>query len=88
MQQNHRLTPVVLSMFPYKQSNKGEYAIAELFHTILRRKGFAALWKFALATFFQENVTARLMAERMPFRGARLMLWEIPTPNQSLPAWS
>ena len=26
------------------------------------------------------------MAERMPFRGARLMLWEIPTPNQSWPA--
>ena len=28
---------------------------------------------------------ARLMAERIPFRGARLMLWLMPTPNQSTP---
>ena len=32
---------------------------------------------------------ARLMAERMARRGARLMLWDRPTPQYSLPSrWS
>ena len=29
--------------------------------------------------------TARLMADKMPFRGARLMLWLMPTPKKSFP---
>ena len=36
--------------------------------------------------FIQFPVTARLMADRMPLRGARLMLWEMPTPKWSLPS--
>ena len=31
-------------------------------------------------------IQARLMAERIPRRGARLMLWSTPTPKKSLPS--
>lgn len=30
-------------------------------------------------------LTARLMAHRIPFRGARLILWSMPTPKISFP---